>query len=77
MVDNFQRRIGYNAYTHIHRCDSEVKLLHSLHRLYCESLSVQVNSKATLMFSNLLDDQLHENIIWPELPYVTDEHGSK
>lgn len=41
------------------------------------SLRVQVNSKATLMFSNLINDEVHENIIWPEVPYVTDEHGSK
>ena len=38
---------------------------------------IQVNSKATLMFSSLIDDEVHENIILPELPYVTDEHGSK
>lgn len=37
----------------------------------------QVNNKATLMFSNLVNDEVHENIFWPELPYVTDEHGSK
>ncbi|PON58212.1 FMN-binding split barrel [Parasponia andersonii] len=37
---------------------------------------IEVNSKATLMFSNLINDELHENIIWPELPYVTDEHGN-
>ena len=37
----------------------------------------QVNSKAMLMFSGLLGDGVHENIFWPDLPYVTDEHGSK
>ncbi|EXC05954.1 hypothetical protein L484_014223 [Morus notabilis] len=37
---------------------------------------IKVNSKATVMFSNLVNDQVHENIIWPEMPYVTDEHGN-
>ena len=37
----------------------------------------QVNSKATLMFSSLINDEVHENIMCPDLPYVTDEHGSK
>lgn len=37
----------------------------------------QVNSKAMLMFSGLIGDGGHENIFWPDLPYVTDEHGSK
>ncbi|KAK7283599.1 hypothetical protein RIF29_13223 [Crotalaria pallida] len=36
---------------------------------------IEVNSKATLMFSSLIDDEGHENIIWPDLPYLTDEHG--
>ncbi|OIW06372.1 hypothetical protein TanjilG_15017 [Lupinus angustifolius] len=34
---------------------------------------IEVNSKATLMFSSLIND---ENIIWPDLPYLTDEHGN-
>ncbi|CAI9092311.1 OLC1v1027510C1 [Oldenlandia corymbosa var. corymbosa] len=37
---------------------------------------IEVNSKATLMFSSLVNDQVHENIFWPDLPYVTDEHGN-
>lgn len=28
------------------------------------------------MFAGLINDEVQENIIWPELPYVTDEHGS-
>ncbi|KAH7538107.1 hypothetical protein FEM48_Zijuj03G0164100 [Ziziphus jujuba var. spinosa] len=40
------------------------------------SLHVQVNSKATLMFSGLIDDEVHENVFLPDLPYVTDEHGN-
>ncbi|PIN20283.1 hypothetical protein CDL12_07017 [Handroanthus impetiginosus] len=36
----------------------------------------EVNSKATLMFSDLLDEEIHENIFWPDLPYVTDEYGN-
>lgn len=36
---------------------------------------IEVNSKATLMFSGLIDDEVHENVIWPDLPYLTDEHG--
>ncbi|KAG9129916.1 hypothetical protein Leryth_007003 [Lithospermum erythrorhizon] len=37
---------------------------------------IEVNSKATLMFSGLLSDEVHENIFWPDLPYVTDEYGN-
>ncbi|KHN09284.1 Hypothetical protein glysoja_029055 [Glycine soja] len=37
---------------------------------------IEVNSKATLMFSSLISDEFHENIIWPDLPYLTDEHGN-
>lgn len=29
------------------------------------------------MFSSVISDEIHENIFWPDLPYVTDEHGSK
>lgn len=39
--------------------------------------STQVNSKATLLFSGVVGDEVHENILWPELPYATDEHGSE
>ncbi|KAF4351113.1 hypothetical protein F8388_013218 [Cannabis sativa] len=28
-----------------------------------------VNSKATLMFSNLMNDEISESMFWPELPY--------
>ncbi|KAK7270459.1 hypothetical protein RIF29_23614 [Crotalaria pallida] len=37
---------------------------------------IQVNSKATMVFSVLLNDEYHENVIWPDLPYLTDEHGN-
>uniref|UniRef100_A0A803PQA1 Pentatricopeptide repeat superfamily protein n=1 Tax=Cannabis sativa TaxID=3483 RepID=A0A803PQA1_CANSA len=37
---------------------------------------IEVNSKATLMFSNLMNDEISESMFWPELPYVTDEHGN-
>ncbi|KAM5557449.1 uncharacterized protein ABKV19_024701 [Rosa sericea] len=37
---------------------------------------IEVNSKATLMFSSLINDEVHENIMCPDLPYVTDEHGN-
>nr|XP_018681330.1 PREDICTED: uncharacterized protein At3g49140-like isoform X4 [Musa acuminata subsp. malaccensis] len=36
---------------------------------------IEVNSKAAVMFSGFIDDQVHENIIWPEFPYLTDEQG--
>lgn len=36
---------------------------------------VEVNSNATLMFSGMVDNELHENIFWPDLQYVTDEYG--
>uniref|UniRef100_A0A803M054 Uncharacterized protein n=1 Tax=Chenopodium quinoa TaxID=63459 RepID=A0A803M054_CHEQI len=37
---------------------------------------IEVNSKATLMFSGMINDEVHENIFWPDLPYLTDEHGN-
>ena len=40
-------------------------------------LFFQVNSKALLMFQDSFSDEVHEHIFWPDLPYVTDEHGSK
>ncbi|KAJ7969869.1 Pentatricopeptide repeat (PPR) superfamily protein [Quillaja saponaria] len=33
---------------------------------------IEVNSKATLM----INDEVHDNIICPDLPYSTDEHGN-
>ncbi|TVU24696.1 hypothetical protein EJB05_27149, partial [Eragrostis curvula] len=36
---------------------------------------VEVNSKATVMISTLVDDGVHERIILPEFPYLTDENG--
>ncbi|CAH9110263.1 unnamed protein product [Cuscuta europaea] len=37
---------------------------------------IEVNSKATLMFTGLVSNEAHENIFWPDLPYITDEHGN-
>ncbi|GFP81022.1 uncharacterized protein at3g49140 [Phtheirospermum japonicum] len=37
---------------------------------------IEVNSKAALMFSGMVNEEIHENIFWPDLPYVTDEHGN-
>ncbi|KAK9028313.1 hypothetical protein V6N11_068120 [Hibiscus sabdariffa] len=34
-----------------------------------------VNSKATVLFSRMINGEVHENIMWPDLPYATDEHG--
>lgn len=36
---------------------------------------MQVNSKATVMISTLIDEGVHERIILPEFPYLTDENG--
>ncbi|XP_062197941.1 uncharacterized protein At3g49140-like isoform X2 [Phragmites australis] len=36
---------------------------------------VEVNSKATVMISTLVGDGIHERIILPEFPYLTDENG--
>ncbi|VVB17410.1 unnamed protein product [Arabis nemorensis] len=37
---------------------------------------IEVNRKGTLMLSGLLGIGLHENILWPDIPYVTDQHGN-
>ncbi|KAM3319936.1 putative protein isoform X1 [Capsicum chacoense] len=37
---------------------------------------IEVNSKATLMFSGVVNNEVHENIFWPDLPYITDEIGN-
>ncbi|XP_062183378.1 uncharacterized protein At3g49140-like [Phragmites australis] len=36
---------------------------------------VEVNNKATVMISTLVSDGVHERIILPEFPYLTDENG--
>ncbi|CAO2144369.1 unnamed protein product [Urochloa humidicola] len=36
---------------------------------------VEVNNKATVMISTLVGDGVHERIILPEFPYLTDENG--
>ncbi|CAA7397113.1 unnamed protein product [Spirodela intermedia] len=36
---------------------------------------IEVHSKAALLFSALINDEVQENIFWPELSYLTDEHG--
>ncbi|CAL9119964.1 unnamed protein product [Musa textilis] len=36
---------------------------------------VEVNSKATLIFTGFIDEEVDENIIWPYGPYLTDEYG--
>lgn len=37
---------------------------------------IEVNSKATMVFSTFVNDEYHDNIVWPDLPYLTDEHGN-
>ncbi|PIN16281.1 Ubiquitinyl hydrolase 1 [Handroanthus impetiginosus] len=37
---------------------------------------IEVNSKATLMFTGMANEEVHQNIFWPDLPYLTDEHGN-
>ncbi|KAI4324970.1 hypothetical protein MLD38_030409 [Melastoma candidum] len=37
---------------------------------------VEVNSTATLLFSGLVNEEVHESVFWPELPYVNDKHGN-
>jgi len=38
-------------------------------------MNAQVNNNATVMISTLIDDGVHERIILPEFPYLTDENG--
>ncbi|KAI4347597.1 hypothetical protein L6164_008398 [Bauhinia variegata] len=48
-------------------------------RLTAEETSrtiIEVNSKGTVMFSSLINGEVQENIIWPDLPYLTDENGN-
>ncbi|KAJ8554378.1 hypothetical protein K7X08_025056 [Anisodus acutangulus] len=37
---------------------------------------IEANSKATLVFSGVVNNEVHENIFWPDLPYITDELGN-
>ncbi|XP_058779145.1 uncharacterized protein At3g49140 isoform X2 [Vicia villosa] len=37
---------------------------------------IEVNSKATMVLSTFISDELHQNFVWPDLPYLTDEHGN-
>lgn len=36
---------------------------------------IEVNSKAALLFSGMIDNAIHENIFLSDLPYLTDEDG--
>lgn len=38
---------------------------------------VQVNNKGTLMLTGSTGDGVLENILWPDIPYITDQNGSK
>ncbi|KAM3376041.1 hypothetical protein P3S68_014755 [Capsicum galapagoense] len=42
----------------------------------CTRTIIEVNSKATLMFSSAISDVMHANVFWPDLPYTTDELGN-
>lgn len=37
---------------------------------------IEVNNKGTLMLSGLIGDGVHENILCPDIPYITDQNGS-
>ncbi|XP_038708934.1 uncharacterized protein At3g49140-like isoform X4 [Tripterygium wilfordii] len=37
---------------------------------------IEVNNKASVMFTDLINDEIQENVVLPELPYVKDEHGN-
>ncbi|CAN8252151.1 unnamed protein product [Cochlearia groenlandica] len=37
---------------------------------------IEVNKKGTLMLSGLLGIGVHEKVFWPNIPYVTDQHGN-
>ncbi|KAL3755698.1 hypothetical protein ACJRO7_002708 [Eucalyptus globulus] len=37
---------------------------------------VEVNTKATLLFSGVIEDEIYENILCPDLRYTTDEQGN-
>ncbi|KAL1357662.1 hypothetical protein HN51_009543 [Arachis hypogaea] len=37
---------------------------------------IEVNSKATLMFTSVINDVVHENVVWPDMPYLTDDRGN-
>lgn len=37
---------------------------------------IEVNSKAMMMFSGFVSDEIQENVFWSDIPYVTDEHGN-
>ncbi|CAN4099481.1 unnamed protein product [Withania somnifera] len=42
----------------------------------CTRTIIEVNSKATLMFSSAINDVMRANIFLPDLPYTTDEFGN-
>lgn len=38
---------------------------------------IEVNNSATLVFSGVASNETHQNVFCQDLPYLTDEHGSK
>ncbi|XP_010515260.1 PREDICTED: uncharacterized protein At3g49140 [Camelina sativa] len=37
---------------------------------------IEVNNKGTLMLTGSIGDGVHENILWPDIPYITDQNGN-
>eukprot|EP01018_Ginkgo_biloba_P018241 Gb_25444 [translate_table: standard] len=67
--------LGYHPLEEIQDCEKTEKGELTLTDAEIARTIVEVNNNATLMFSGTVDDELHENIFWPELQYVTDEYG--
>ncbi|KAK4745407.1 hypothetical protein SAY87_011719 [Trapa incisa] len=72
----YNGRTGYHPFEDISELASVAKGEARLTAAETTRTIVEVNSKATLLFSGVVDDEVHENILWPELPYATDEQGN-
>lgn len=67
--------LGYHPLEALHDAENSQKGELTLTDAEIARTVVEVNNSATLMFSGMVDNELHENIFWSDLQYVTDEYG--
>ncbi|KAH9328159.1 hypothetical protein KI387_000267, partial [Taxus chinensis] len=71
----YQGELGYHPLEALNDCEDIEKGELKLKDAEIARTIVEVNNKATLMFTSTADVDLQDSIFWPDLQYVTDEYG--
>ncbi|GLJ46446.1 hypothetical protein SUGI_0978930 [Cryptomeria japonica] len=71
----YQGELGYHPLEALNDYENEEKGELKLKDAEIARTILEVNHKATIMLSNTTDVELQDSIFWPEVEYVTDEHG--